>query len=299
MINQFTYTLIVSAFLIANTFFGMEFSLTSYQSHPDLEETKKTLKNKGNTYSLELTNDSSLYKECVLNDYWKNISIQNQKAKDVAFTDIINLNFTDAGYSLWRYNIAAATLIGANPNIKDKCGMLALKQAAFKQDYELCKLLLEHNADPNLSKLEPIIFDVKTVALANLFLQYGAQTNVKHLGNNLLGVSMRESYECELIPLYKSKGVSPVDTDFFGSTALHYLAFNANNYHNLDLLKAKVDALFDGLAPREIIQIIKARQTNCGTISDVLTKYPDSSQNKTLLEYLKSIVNKYEMDTTN
>jgi ubiquitin C-terminal hydrolase len=125
----------------------------------------------------------------VLNDYWKKISLQHQEQKDAALKKIVDLNFTEKGYPLLRYHIAAAICAGANL-VKGKY-ISPVGDAIIMKDYFLCKLFLESGARPkNFQTKKTTFFKIKTKALAELFLQHGAQIGTDFLGRSVISNAM-------------------------------------------------------------------------------------------------------------
>ena len=267
-------TLQLIAFIIlatgSRTSFGMhrfwESGRIDFESHNEhssrayqfLAATKKTLSDMGNYYDFEpKSRTDSLDAKYVMNDYWQKIAAaQDQKTKNDALKTILSLNFTDAGYSLKRYHIAAAVLAGADHNIKefeysDPC----LCDASLFQDYSLCELLLKHGANPNLGIDLPIL-TIKSSALAKLFLSYKATVHIEKTAFTLLHRAMEYEREPELIELYRNAGLSPSQACKSGWTPLHYVADSVDSYKSLDPLYAKTDALLKGLSHEEIVKFI-------------------------------------------
>lgn len=269
---------------------------------------KQLLAEMGNTYYPEPEdNNAPLDKECISNTYWKLISsLPDQTSKDEALQKIIALNFTDEGYPLWRYHIAAAISVAkANPNaMKTWDNETCLGQATFKQDYSLCKLLLEYSAHTNINYArEPLLFAVKNRAVAELLIKYGANTNVINnncVDYNLLMGAMHQGCKADLIPLYRSLGISPLHQNRLNATALHVFAFDIHMHSKKDILE-KISALFKGLTHDEIIQLIHMRHSNRGTAFDILNDtiaclgiYSDTAH--LLKSYLQSCLSMGQFD---
>lgn len=254
------------------------------------QNTKEKLQAIGNIYNPEPTSkDTPLNEEHVLNDYWKKIKQQDQTTKDAALQNILENFDSDPCYPWARCNIAAATYAGASPSVKKSQGLC---MAALKQDYQLCKLLLEKGANPNayLPAIGPALFVVKKCNLAELFLHHGAHIYFKDSGTqfNLLMNAMEANYEPQLISLYKSKGLSPLDTNCQNNTtSLHMLAFRVTDYnHQLPDLEAKLSALFENLSQEESTELINSKQTYRGTVFDIL-QCEDGPAVKCMRDYLR------------
>lgn len=232
----------------------------------------KKLDDMGNIYNPEPTSIAApLDEEHVLNTYWKNIGQQNQKSKDDALKNILEIDFTNSSYHLRRYHLAAATYAGANLSIQEN---EALCIAARNQDYELCKLLFEKGlVNPNITPSLPNeipLFNVKKYELAKLFLQHGANIQIRStVDYNLLMYATASDYEPRLVSLYRSKGLSPLYTNLYNETALYSLAQTCFT-HKIPDLKDKLFALFENLSPEESAKLINIKSTT-RTVFDQLS----------------------------
>lgn len=245
-----------------------------------LEATKRILLQDNNIYAREPQSIKwSLERKHVMNEYWLKIETQSPEVKEAALKKILRLTFSDIGYPLLRYHIAAAVYAGANPNVEvSEIYASALDIAVLYEDLDLCSLLLEKGANPNTAHFgKPVLFDVYQATLAELFLQHGARVDVCYARSTLLHQVMAEPYSPLLIDLYKEKGLSPFYTDRNGDTPLGLLLFYAAGYRNVKALSRKVRALLDGLDQESIKKLIDI------SISDVLRQRTTARDIETLL----------------
>jgi hypothetical protein len=257
-----------------------------------LGETKKILAEMGNVYDHEPQDRSApLEQEHVMNQFWRDVATKNQVIKDHSLRTILHLNFTDAGRYLKRYHIAAAAVAHANLEYTTRGGASALSEAALKNDYALCKLLLESGANPNSGTgNRPVLFSVRSHLLAQLFLFHGADVRQRSWnGENLLHqVITTRNYDIELISLYRSSGLSPFPParNCRKSTPLHSLALFANDFP-LAITQKKVDALFENLTKQDITVLILAHNADGETPLDIL----NDTQNCLFIERVKGLKN--------
>lgn len=238
---------------------------TMFPSRDFLAETKDILAANNNVYIPEPVDaQASLEPQFVMNDYWRAMALQNTiknpTVKDSALKKILELQFTDFGYPLKRYHIAAAVYAGANPDVQS-FNDSALSLAIVHNDTALCKMLLEHGADANAKSFgTPIIFNAKTKAIAELLVHFGARGDaIDGSGGSLLHQAMSEIYDPELIPLYKGRGVALNQLDKYGNTPLDVLALYLGKGYSTDSTQKKVDALFAGLDEGSVKQLITPR----------------------------------------
>lgn len=240
---------------------------------PNLEEVREILRADSNVYDSEPTvSTASLDEKHVMNAYWCRIKeTRDPKIINEAFKKILSLSFTDEGYPLQRYHIAAAVLAGANPHVRDFLGF-PLEGAAMRQDEDLCKVLLKHGAKPNEWKESlPPFFRCRSEKMVRLFLAHGADLKAKgQFGNTYLHHLMwNHHHEISLIPLALAAGLSPFDLGLLNGTPLHCLAFAATDHTKEDLEK-KLAALLKGLNTAEIKRLVYMRQSNQGTVLQIL-----------------------------
>jgi ankyrin repeat protein len=100
---------------------------------------------------------------------------------------------------------------GADPNLRDKYGNPALKEAINRKDKEIIECLLANNADPNLEDnygcraLDSAILS-RDVALARMLLVYGANPN---FGYYPPVIAAAVSGEEEIVELLLAHGADP------------------------------------------------------------------------------------------
>jgi ankyrin repeat protein len=184
-----------------------------------------------------------------------------QEEKDKALQKILMINFSDPGYYLKRYHLAAAALIGANVNMSS-LGHSPLSCATLFQDAPLCVLLLKRpGTDPNWREYDranmPLLY-VKKVFLAHLFLNAGANLMVRGAsGATYLHYAMRGDYEPQLVRWCIAYGIDPLAKDNGDFTPLHDLIVFAYQ-HKCSDLKEKVDYLLESLDFEPMQELIKS-----------------------------------------
>ena len=217
---------------------------------------KALLAAKGNVYEVEPKDAlAPLDEHLVMNDYWKSVAATtDKKIKNEALEELLAITFGDHGYYLWRYHFAAALYAGADSKIVTGDSFVS---AVLKRDYALCQLLLQKGCDPNVRWLDkPILFYVRTVQLAQLFLRHGA--SIKEAGpiESLFFQTTQHDYEPGLIQLYKQAGLSVKESYNYEGLLLYFALLSVDHYgsdERLQMLEEKVHALFEGL-PLEVIQ---------------------------------------------
>ncbi|MCL5876042.1 MAG: hypothetical protein M1114_06240 [Candidatus Dependentiae bacterium] len=118
-----------------------------------------------------------------------------------------------------RFNLAAALYLGINTEFQWMRDVLS--HFVFYNDCPLVALMLEKGCNPNtVNSGEPIIFHVKTVAMAELLRSHGADFNVTAYGWTLLHDIFIHAKDHALIPYYIKYGVNPLQQDGWGKTAL-------------------------------------------------------------------------------
>lgn len=224
---------------------------------------REKLAKDGNVYVPEpVSKDAPLTPELVLNPYWRAMQKRPQEEKDEALKKILTIYFSDPGYFLERYHLAAAALIGANVNMSPSL-YSPLRRAVEFQDVSLCALLLtQPGTDPNWREHDranmPFLY-VKKVFLAQLFLNAGANLTLRGaLGSTYLHWAMGDGYEPGLIKLCIAHGIDPLVEARQDCTPLHQLILYAY-HHTIPDLKEKVDYLLEPLneSTKELIKSVE------------------------------------------
>lgn len=227
-----------------------------------LGQAKEQLAARGNVYEVEPHDAlASLDEKYVMNDYWKAIAASpNQDVKDTALGELLSINFSNAGYYLKRYHIAAAVYAGANPKATVHNPLL---DAVLHNDYALCQLLLDRGCSQNDKFYEdPVLFHVKTVELARLFLHYNACVHARGYLRSLLSRSLGVSYEGGLIRLYKRAGLVVQTSDNYKSLLVDLALFSIDGYsssYDLQLLEEKIHALLEDVPHQNIVEMVHHR----------------------------------------
>ena len=167
-------------------------------NHDFVSRARAVLAKEGNVYEKEpVSVDAPLSPNLVLNNYWRSLADKPQEERDNALKKFLQINFSDDGYYLERYHLAAAAFIKANLNPCEMLGLSPLQKAVLKKDFALCQLLLNHGASPNWRidcSNEFPIFYAKSVDLIELTPPVGdgvagAAPGVAGAGVGALGAS--------------------------------------------------------------------------------------------------------------
>lgn len=199
---------------------------------------RNKLAKEGNVYDPEPSWNAPLTRELVLNAYWRALENRSQEEKDAA---LARINLPNELYNLERYHYAAAAFIGADLN-KPKHSILF--EIAARQDYELCRILLNHGANPNHSSVP--LYNANTLALATLFVQNGANINAydPYIHTYLHMILGSPSCEPLLVRFCVKHGMNPLDKNSNGMTSLHMLALSM---HSFGQMKEKMEYLFEAI----------------------------------------------------
>ena len=127
--------------------------------------------------------------------------------------------FEDEG-AIQRLNIAAALYIGINT--KRKWVKKLLADFVLYDDCPLVALMLEKGCGPNsVVDKEAVIFNAKTVEMAELLRIHGANLNVTMPdGDTVLHNIFTQDKIAQLVPYYIGHGVGPLQQNSSGETAL-------------------------------------------------------------------------------
>lgn len=179
--------------------------------------------------------DDKLDRHIVMNDYWKKVEHKSMADKKEAFSSFPGTRldywcFTEDVWCTLRRNFAAALHIGIKPSyIADFFEGAFLKAALQFNDIFFVKLFLG-----KLPETPEMAGHIKTVAMAQLFLQHGMKMNISTGNYNAMHHVISLEYEPALIGLYAAHGVNKNDrnerdlTPFltFSRRYTEYLHFN-------------------------------------------------------------------------
>ncbi|MCL5875555.1 MAG: hypothetical protein M1114_03720 [Candidatus Dependentiae bacterium] len=132
-----------------------------------------------------------------------------------------NWNNDDYTRHVQRFNLAAALYLGINT--EREWIQEVLSSFVLYDDCPLVALMLEKGCNSNTvnSVGKHIIFNAKTVAMAELLRNHGTKFNVTLYGKKtLLHDIFTHSKTYTLIPYYIKHGVNPMQQDAYGQTAL-------------------------------------------------------------------------------
>jgi uncharacterized protein len=122
---------------------------------------------------------------------------------------------------------------GADVNVlRVDGGFTALMMAGQIRDYEICKFLLEHGADPNAKKDEgttALMMSTRNESVCELLLGYGAKANARNNDKStaLIDAAMRgDVRSCEVLI---RRGAMIDARDEFGRTALMLAAYQGHS----------------------------------------------------------------------
>lgn len=271
-----------------------------------LEETKGKLSRMGNIFDPEPTDPNApLDEKQLMTDFYVKLKNKSpQEIQEVA-NKIVSLKFTDNGRALYRHHAAALVMAGADPNtvIDTLSQETLLQEAAFHCDYALCELLLKRKANPNQeSRRGTALFLCRTAKVAQLLLDHEADpktVNGSFFNETLLHHAARCSdlvCEVELIPLYRSCGVSVFTCDGHNGTPIHALASSVSSVVGVekDDIKRRLDALLQGLTLSQKKALLATASNTRGIVFDLLevdfqeNKGCTSAQRK--IRYLKALL---------
>lgn len=161
-----------------------------------------------------------------------------------------------------RLNIAAALYIGINT--KRKWVKKLFADFVLYDDYPLVALMLEKGCNPNfVVNKEAVIFNAETVEMAELLRSHGANLNVTMPdGDTVLHNIFTQDKIAQLIPYYIKHGVSPLQQNHDGDTALE----QGITYHTdedearQNIIHRVVGFVEAGVAENAILAITHARR---------------------------------------
>lgn len=106
-----------------------------------------------------------------------------------------------------------------------------LTQTIFFADMPTAKVLLEHDADPDIGEGHlPIFYFIRDVKMAEEFVKYGAQVKKtpRQIPVNVLWEVIRSPYPAELLTFYVSQGVDPQQLHPLNNSCLLHELANLN-----------------------------------------------------------------------
>lgn len=221
--------LLLLQYLLCGNSVAMDYTCPSIQK----------LKEVGAWYDPEPALDAPLDEDRVTDSaFWRKIKQNIQKNESLSEQDEKEIkkvcrasNNRESTRHVHRFNIAAALYIGVDT--KSTYMQELLCRFVLDNDYPLVALMLGKGSDPNTRDHVfdvAVIFNAKTVAMAELLRKYGANFNVISLGRTLLHDIYTYSKTYELIPYYIKHGVNPMQQNRFGETALEGCII----YHGLE-----------------------------------------------------------------
>lgn len=147
--------------------------------------------------------------------------------------------------SIKRCLMALSICIGADPD-SSKYGNSnsALWHSSFRQDYQFAKYILAKGANPNLKNTSlncTSLAHVKNVALAELFISYGAQLSEE----SALKDCANEDYPAELLQFYLDKGIKIKTTMGISWTHLHDIASGPDDENQVKKTQLLLNAGLD------------------------------------------------------
>lgn len=244
-------------------------------------------------YFKKKSNLPELIKEEVMNPFWLKMEKASQKEKDSTLFKIILPAMQHYPYLEIRKNIAAAVWAGANlQHVQNKVKLFPF--LIEKNDISLVSFLIAHNASADETGFfdNPLIFSAKTVAMAKLLIDANKyeQDDLQKLRGNyskktLLHKVMIDDYEPELIPFYRSYGISPLMNNKHQNSPLMELVYH--NKQNAVIKKAAL--LLTRLTPAQKVALIWTEGQDCKIIFDII---PKNKQCHALKIFLRKTVKK-------
>jgi ankyrin repeat protein len=124
-----------------------------------------------------------------------------------------------------------------NLNIRDNSGDTLLHMAASHNAPEICRMLLEHNANPNAqnyAKMSPL--HIAGPNVVRMLVEAGADVNKpEHLCNTPLHYFISSRYPVKIIDYMLQRGANPSAIDLYGKTPLH-IAAKFGDYEIVEIL---------------------------------------------------------------
>lgn len=203
--------------------------------------------------------------------FWKKIRKNIKKNEDLSKLDekkikkvCGNNNNNDGTRHVQRFNLAAALYLGVDP----KCTWMQKALCGFVlcDDCPLVALMLEKGSDPKTigSYGLSVIFNARTVAMAELLRSHGANLNVTtFFGRDTLLHDIFTHYKTyELISYYIKYGVDPMQQDARRCTALekgivYHASYDDKQQDIIDRVAGFMEA---GVSEDDILAVGQAHQ---------------------------------------
>lgn len=157
----------------------------------------------------------------------------------------------DVNWKRQKSIITQAVMRGIHPDFL-KCGgdkNTPLNEAVLHNDptdVAFAEFLLTHGANANAKDFleDRVLYAVKTVAMADLFFQYGADQTIQAHGSECLQAVISNSTEPALIPWYVNHGVDVNKADSAGWTPLQFL-IGSREYDKQHIVLAQAQQLLN------------------------------------------------------
>lgn len=176
-------------------------------------------------------------------------------------------NMNDYNFEAKRSPALILVCAGANAN-PEFYGDPLLKTAAYQKDTQLAATLLTHHANPNMNIIGcgPVIFCVKTVKIAQLFIDNKVNLHAidNDSGKNVLWKVLQDEYSYKLTALYLENNVDATTLKSDNSCILHAFASQSLSHYgerNIKKFLKKGQLLLDAM-PNEMVNTLnKNKQT--------------------------------------
>lgn len=245
------------------------------------------------TYPLSLQDPKrSLEYNAVVSAFWKKMENTSQEHKDDLLYKIQeDPSYNDKSqYPVMCANVAAALHIGAHlPTVEAKKTILSpsfLYQGIKQHDPLFVALLLQHGSNVHqIHDENTLIFYAQKKDLAELLIKYGALTQTKHI-QTLLHAAIKKQYDPNLIPLYRSHGLSPMSTTIYKWTPLMEIIEEVHEH-----IITKAVYLMQDLSPQETLDLLSHKGMNdIGTVFDIIEREKTQEDNKESIKQLDCLL---------
>ncbi|MCL5875556.1 MAG: hypothetical protein M1114_03725 [Candidatus Dependentiae bacterium] len=214
--------------------------------------------------------------------FWKKIKKNIQKNEAFSEQDkkkiekiCENINNNDGTRHVQRFNLAAALYLGIDS--KYTWMQEALCGFVLCGDYPLVALMLEKGCDPNTIDFfgDRVIFNARTVAMAELLRSHGANLNVTTFDlNTLLHDIFTKFKTYELIPYYIKYGVDPMQQNNSGETALEQgITYHMCEEAPLNIINRVAAFLEAGVSEDDILAVGQVHQEYQPFVTQALELY--------------------------
>lgn len=168
-------------------------------------------------------------------------------------------HMSDKTYTIQRLPALILVCAGAYPNIEAYLGHPLIRDAVQHNDTQLVTTLFKHHVDPNMklrrltnsTSVIPIFFYAKTVEMAQLFIDNGADVHMTRsnpAGNVLWHIVDEDEYSTELVEFYLKLHVDVHERHPWDNSCLLHAFMNQLKVNNSDDYYRKGTLLLDAMS---------------------------------------------------